>query len=160
MKTSIFLKSVLPALALCVAGIMTSCDKDDDDNNPPNQMYTISGNASGSQEVPAVTTTATGTLTGSYNATSNLLTYTISWNGLSGNITSANFYGPALSGVSAGSINNITIGTNGITGSTSGTITLADSTESHLLAGKLYYNLLTAAHTTGEIRGQVVATPN
>ena len=123
-------------------------------------MYTVSGNASGGQEVPAVTTTATGTLSGSYNATRNMLTYNISWTGLSGVITAAHFHGPAMSGASAGPIHDITIGTNGITGSTSGTITIADSTEAHLLAGRLYFNLHTALNVNGEIRGQVAATPN
>ena len=62
MKTSNFFKSVLPVLALSVSSIMTSCDKDNDDVNA-DQMYTVSGNASGGQETPAVTTSATGTLT-------------------------------------------------------------------------------------------------
>jgi len=160
MKTSNFFKSILPVLALSITSIMTSCDKDDDDDVTTDQMYTVSGNASGGQEVPAVTTTATGTLSGSYNATRNMLTYNISWTGLSGIVTAAHFHGPALSGVSASPIHDITIGTNGITGSTSGTITIADSTEAHLLAGRLYYNLHTALNVNGEIRGQVVASPN
>jgi len=159
MKTSNFFKSILPVLALSVTGIMTSCDKDDDDV-ATDQMYTVSGNASGGQEAPAVATTATGTLSGSYNATRNMLTYNISWTGLSGNISVAHFHGPALSGVTAGPIHDITIGTNGITGTTSGTITIADSTETHLLAGRLYYNLHTVLNPNGEIRGQVVATAN
>ena len=39
-----------------------------------------------------------------------------------------------------------------------GTVTLADTAEAHLLAGKVYFNLHTTSHPTGEIRGQVAAT--
>jgi hypothetical protein len=159
MKTSIFLKSIGPALALAMASFISSCDKDDDDNMN-DQMYTISGNANGAQETPPVTTAATGTLSGTYNAGTNMLTYTINWTGLSGNVTAAHFHGPAVAGVAANPIVTITIGTNGTSGSTTGSVTLADSTESHLLNGKLYYNLHTTLNPNGEIRGQVTASAN
>lgn len=158
MKTSPFFKTIIPLMALSMACVITACDKDDDDME--DKTYTISGNASGSQEVPAVTTSATGTLSGSYNARTNLLTYNITWTGLSGNVVVAHFHGPANTGVSANPIHDISISTNGMTGSTSASVTLADSTESHLLNGRLYYNLHTVLHPAGEIRGQVSATPN
>lgn len=158
MKTSLFFKTIIPLMALSMASVITSCDKEDDDID--DKTYTISGNASGSQEVPAVTTSATGALSGSYNARTNLLTYNITWTGLSGNVVVAHFHGPAIAGVSANPIHDISITTNGMTGSTSASVTLADSTESHLLNGRLYYNLHTVLHPAGEIRGQVSATPN
>lgn len=160
MKTSIFLKSIFPALALSMACIFTSCDKDDDDDNLDEKTYTISGSASGTQEVPAVATAATGTLSGSYDARTNMLTYSINWTGLSGNISVAHFHGPALTGFSAGPIHDITIGTNGTSGTTAGMLTLHDTTEAHLLGGRLYYNLHTVLNPNGEIRGQVTANPN
>jgi hypothetical protein len=137
--------------------LISSCDNDDNDDFDDN-TYSISGNASGSQEVPAVTTSATATLTGSYDADDNKLNYTINWNGLSGVISAAHFHGPALAGSSASPIHDITIGTNGVNGTTTGTITVADSTEAHLLNGKVYYNLHTVANPNGEIRGQVLLT--
>ena len=159
MKATNFFKTTMAVTALSVACIFTSCDKDDDDIDN-DKVYTISGAASGSQEVPAVTTAAAGTLTGSYDARTNMLTYSIAWTGLSGNVSVAHFHGPALAGVSANPIHDISIVTNGISGSTNGSITLADSTESHLLNGRLYYNLHTVMHPGGEIRGQVTASPN
>lgn len=159
MKTFRFFRTTMAVMALSVACIVTSCDKDDDDIDN-DQTYSISGNASGSQEVPTVATSATGTLTGNYNARTNMLTYSISWTGLSGNISMAHFHGPALAGASAGPIHDISIATNGMAGSTTGSITLADSTETHLLNGRLYYNLHTVLNPNGEIRGQVTASPN
>ena len=141
MKTSLFFKTIIPLMALSMASVITSCDKEDDDID--DKTYTISGNASGS-----------------YNARTNLLTYNITWTGLSGNVVVAHFHGPAIAGVSANPIHDISITTNGMTGSTSASVTLADSTESHLLNGRLYYNLHTVLHPAGEIRGQVSATPN
>ena len=158
MKTSMFFKTIIPLMALSMACVITSCDKDDDDMD--DKTYTISGNASGSQEVPAVATSATGTLSGSYNARTNLLTYSINWTGLSGNVSVAHFHGPADAGVSADPVHDISIMTNGMTGSTSASVTLSESTESHLLNGKLYYNLHTVLHPGGEIRGQVSAISN
>jgi hypothetical protein len=159
MKTFRFFKTTMALLAVSAVCALTSCDKEDDDVNN-DKTYAISGNASGSQETPAVTTSATGTLSGSYDSKTNMLTYSISWSGLSGNATVAHFHGPALAGVAANPIHDISIATNGINGTASGTITLADSTESHLLNGKLYYNLHTVMHPNGEIRGQVTASPN
>lgn len=159
MKTFRFFRTTMALLAVSAASVLTSCDKDDDDIDD-DQTYTISGNASGGQETPAVTTSATGTLTGSYNARTNMLTYNITWTGLSGNVSAAHFHGPALVGVSANPIHDISITTNGISGSASSSITLHDSTETHLLNGRLYYNLHTVLHPGGEIRGQVTASPN
>ena len=159
MKATFFVNTTMAAMALALACIITSCDKDDDDIDN-DEVYTLGGAASGNQEVPAVATTATGTLTGSYNARTNMLVYNITWTGLSGNVSAAHFHGPALAGVSANPIHDISIVTNGAAGSTNGSITLHDSTETHLLNGKLYYNLHTVLRPGGEIRGQVTATPN
>jgi hypothetical protein len=147
-------------LALCTAALMlTACDKDDDDDDD-RKTYTISGTASGAQEVPAVTTNATGTITGTYNAKENKLNYTINWSGLSGVASAAHFHGPAAAGISAGVLVPVDITTNGTTGTASGTVTVVDSIENALLDGKVYYNIHTVAHPTGEIRGQVSTTVN
>jgi len=159
MKTFRFFRTTMALMAVSVASIVTSCDKDEDDVDD-DQTYTISGNASGNQEVPAVATSATGTLTGSYNARTNMLNYNISWAGLSGNVVAAHFHGPALLGVSANPIHDISITTNGAGGTAIGSLTLHDSTEAHLLAGRVYYNLHTTLRPGGEIRGQVTATPD
>ena len=159
MKTRNFFSKAFIAITLLASTLLiTSCEKEDDD--AADDTYTVSGNASGSQQNPAVATSATGTLSGSYNARTNMLTYTINWTGLSGVVTVAHFHGPAAVGSNAGPLVDIGITTNGISGSTSGSVTLADSTETHLLNGKVYYNLHTATNPNGEIRGQVITTVN
>src|SRR5688572_8385388 len=64
--------------------------------------YPISGSYSGSQEVPANASTATGTITGVYNDFTNTIFYSITFSGLSSNTTAAHFHGPAAVGVGAG----------------------------------------------------------
>jgi len=159
MKTRRYFFGTFIAIGLVASTLfIASCDKED--LNVNDDTYTISGDASGAQENPAVATTATGTLSGDYDAKTNRLTYTINWTGLTGIITVAHFHGPAVAGANAGPMVDIAIGTNGISGSTSGSLTLADSTETHLLNGKVYYNLHTATNPNGEIRGQVITTVN
>jgi hypothetical protein len=162
MKINFFRKTLFSALAIAgTALIITSCDKDDDDDDDDNnKTYTISGNASGAQEVPAVTTTATGALSGTYNARTNTLDYNISWTGLSGVASAAHFHGPAAAGVSADVLVPITITTNGVAGTATGSVVIVDSVENALLDGKVYYNIHTVAHPLGEIRGQVATSSN
>jgi hypothetical protein len=142
---------------VAIAGmlVLSSCDKDDDDKDVKGAKYSLSGTASGAQEVPAVTTTASGTLTGSYDTVSKSLIYSISWTGLSGDATMAHFHGPALAGEIAAPIETLTITTNGMAGIATDTITASAALHSALMAGKVYYNVHTAAHPDGEIRSQV-----
>jgi hypothetical protein len=141
------------------AVVITSCDKDDDDDDMNNNMYTISGNANGSQMVPAVTTNGTGTITGTYNANTNVLTYTTNWSNLSGAPTSGGFFSGAsgTAGTAAGTSWTLGTGLTG-TGSFSGTMTLTDAQETQLQGGNWYYSLGTANNTNGEIRGQITTT--
>lgn len=159
MKTTNFRSRFFASMAsIAIAGtvLLSACDKDDDDNPPPvNAKYTISGAADGAQEVPAVTTTATGSLTGSYDTLSKQLIYSISWAGLSGDASMAHFHGPALAGANADVLSPLTIVTNGATGTASDTITASDALHTALLAGRVYYNIHTVANPDGEIRGQV-----
>ena len=142
---------------VAIAGMLvfSSCDKDDDDKDVKGAKYSLSGTASGALEVPAVTTTASGTLTGSYDTVSKSLIYSINWTGLSGDATMAHFHGPALAGEIAPPIETLTITTNGTVGTATDTITVSAALHSALMAGKVYYNVHTAAHPDGEIRSQV-----
>jgi hypothetical protein len=148
--------SSVAAIAIAGTLILSSCDKDDDDDmNPPNAKYSISGTASGAQEVPAITTTATGTLSGSYDTTSKTLIYSVNWSGLSGDATAAHFHGPASTTETAPPLQDLMILTNGTSGTASDTITASAALHTALVAGKVYYNVHTAANPDGEIRGHV-----
>jgi hypothetical protein len=140
-------------VVILAAGFFTACESDDMEDN----MYTISGSATGAQENPPVTTSGTANLSGSYNRDNNVLNYTVTWTGMTGPLTAAHFHGPAAVGVNAPPIFDISVTTNGVSGSASATVTLHDTTENHLLNGRLYYNLHTALYPAGEIRAQVSA---
>ena len=158
MKTKNFNRSFFASMAgVAIAGtlLLSACDKNKDDTKAPNAKYSISGAASGAQEVPAVTTSATGSLTGSYDTLSKQLIYSISWTGISGDASMAHFHGPALAGESAVALEPLTIVTNGLSGIASDTITASAALHTALLAGKVYYNVHTVANPDGEIRGQV-----
>jgi hypothetical protein len=119
--------------------------------------YPISGTYSGSQEVPANASTATGTITGIYNDFTNTIFYSITFSGLSSNTTMAHFHGPAAVGVGAG----VMIGHAGFpTAVTSGTYAasnvLTDAQEVSLLAGLVYSNIHTVNYGPGEIRAQII----
>lgn len=142
-------------LATLFSFTMISCENDDEAGN---QLYTLSGPASGVQEVPAVNTTATGNITGALDAQNKSLNYTITWTGLSGNMTAMHFHGPASAGQNRSPLITLPIVT-GTSGTASGTITnIADTTIQHFLDGRIYYNIHTTANQPGEIRGQVSAT--
>lgn len=131
------------------------CDKNDDDDDKTVSTYKVSGTASGAQEVPAVITPATGTVSGTYNSKSKMLDYTVTWNGLTTNPTGMHFHGPADPGVNAPVMVPIT----GFTVATSGTLTsmatLTPAQDSALVAGKMYYNVHTTTNPGGEIRAQL-----
>lgn len=159
MKTkNIFSRIFFASAILASVIVIPACDKDDNDDTA--QTYTLSGDGSGAQESPAVATSATSTLTGSYNTGTNRLEYTVNWTGLTGPATMVHFHGPATVGVNAGVITDLSITTAGITGTASGSLVLADTSEVHLLSGKMYYNIHTAANVDGEVRGQVITVAN
>ena len=154
-------KTFFPFLvtSLLTCSLLVACDKDDDDINDNDNMYTLSGDATGAKEIPANTTTGTATISGTYNKATNSLSYTINWTGLTGNLTAAHFHGPASATETAGPLVDITIGTNGTSGMASNTVTVTDAFESALLDGKIYYNLHTVQFPNGQVRSQVATSP-
>lgn len=151
---------LVASVAVMSAAFLSSCDKKEDNPNN-NKTYSISGNASGSQMVPSVSGNGSGTITGTYNPNTMVLSYTTNWNGLSGAPTSGGFYTGAsgANGTLVGSSWNLGTGLTS-TGSTSGQMTLTADQASQLTSGNWYYTLGTANNTNGEVRGQITATAN
>ncbi|AHY52959.1 CHRD domain-containing protein [Bradyrhizobium japonicum] len=106
----------------------------------------------GKSEVPATTTSGTGTADLDYDAASKKLSWKVTYSGLSGPATAAHFHGPAEAGKNAGVAVAIP---NASSSPVEGSATLTDAQAADLLAGKLYVNIHTAANPGGEIRGQV-----
>jgi len=120
---------------------------------------------SGARKTPPNAATATGTLDVFYTRETRLLSYTVRWSGLTGNVAAMHIHGLAPSGFIAGVFQTFTIASivkcpnNATTtcGSYSGTL-LVDGVavkENDLLNGFYYVNIHTAANPGGEIRGQI-----
>jgi len=106
-----------------------------------------------SNEVPAVDSKASGTLEATYDTASKKLTYTVNYKDLSGPATAAHFHGPADAKANAGVVVPVS---GAVTSPIKGEATLTDAQAADLAAGKLYFNVHTAANKGGEIRGQVM----
>ena len=122
----------------------------------PAAVYSLSGGIDSSQEVPVNAATGTGTILGSYDDVSNLLSWDISFSGLTGAATGMHFHGAAGAGNNAGV--QVNIGSiSGLGSPTAGSTTISASQGADLVAGLWYVNIHTVANPSGEIRGQVAA---
>ena len=107
----------------------------------------------GATEVPAKTTDGKGTVDATLDTASKVLTYTVTYSGLSGPATAGHFHGPAEPGANAGVLVPFA---SPLTSPLHGTATLTDAQVTDLQSGKVYANVHTAANPGGEIRGQMV----
>lgn len=131
------------------------------------QPAVFQASLSGDQEVPPVTTTASGSAVVTYDADSNEISFSVSYEGLSGAPTLAHIHigDPGVSGGVVLDIFDTAVGTPGTAGAFIGTKTIVDvgapvnqtaaEIEAALLDGGLYFNIHTAANPNGEIRGQI-----
>ena len=108
------------------------------------------------QEVPTpvAVSGASGSGFGTIDTVSGLLSWTISWAGLSGLAGGAHFHAPAAPGSTAGvavNVGNIS----GLTPPTTGSAILAPFQVTAFVDGLYYINVHTALNPGGEIRGQV-----
>jgi hypothetical protein len=101
-------------------------------------------------------TGAAGMIEATLSSSSNVLTWKITFSGLSGPVTAAHFHGPAMAGQNAAVV--VPIGAP-LVSPISGSTTLTPAQAADLTAGKWYVNLHTAANPSGEARGQVTVSP-
>ncbi len=117
-------------------------------------LLTVSTTLSGTSEVPANASLATGTVSGTYDKTTRQLLLTISFNELTSSISAAHIHKGAV-GVNG----PVQIGFPGIpftiSGSFTYTGTLTTTQEADLLAGLYYVNVHNSSFPGGEIRGQL-----
>jgi hypothetical protein len=109
----------------------------------------------GADEVPPNTTTGKGTATATLDTATKAFRYTVTYSGLTGSAMAAHFHGPASPGENAPPI--ITI--KSLASPIKGEATLTDPQIGDLQAGRWYFNVHTAAHPSGEIRGQLAKAP-
>lgn len=112
----------------------------------------LAASLSAKNEVPPNASAGTGSLTATFNPDTKVLTYSVTYEGLTGPAKAAHFHGPAAQGANAGVVLPFT---GSVESPIKGTATLTDAQAADLLAGKWYANVHTAANPGGEIRGQV-----
>jgi CHRD domain len=129
-------------------------------SSDPNILNLREVTLAGTNEVPAINSPATGRLTGNYNLQTNVLSFTVTWGGISGGLppSAMHFHGPARATENAGVIVNITgfPQQNTTAAPFTSTATLTDAQEVDLLGGRWYYNLHSATFPSGELRGQLL----
>ncbi len=107
----------------------------------------------GASETPPTDSAGAGTLTATLNTATKAFDYQVVYSGLSGPATMAHFHGPAAVGAKAPAVVPVKDPASPIKGEAM----LTDAQIADLEAGKWYFNVHTAAHPGGEVRGQVVA---
>ena len=106
----------------------------------------------GAQEVPAVTTGGSGSVETTFDKSTNVLTWSVAYSGLSGPVTAGHIHGPAPAGTNAGVVIPFT---GDLASPIKGKATLTAAQVADLSAGRYYVNLHTAKNPGGEIRGQL-----
>lgn len=123
---------------------------------------------SGAQEVPAVSTSASGSVSVTLSADETTITFEVTYSGLSGDLVAAHIHLPGAAGTVAAPVLPLISGTGPASGSLSGTLTSADllvadvsfaAALDAIRDGNAYANLHTAANPGGEIRGQLASLP-
>jgi len=116
------------------------------------ETITVMAHLMGSEEVPANDSQGMGMLSGTLDTETHVLKWTLTYSDLTGPAKAAHFHGPAMPGANA----PIVVPFSGALDSPyTGTATLTGPQQAELLEGKWYTNIHTAAHGSGELRGQV-----
>ncbi|NBB20418.1 CHRD domain-containing protein [Runella sp. CRIBMP] len=142
------LTQALPVFfALFTVGVMVGCKDEGPHTNPE---VKFEATLTGANEVPPVTTSATGRMEGIYNKETKTLTYTITYSGLT---PTAGHFHSGNSWETGGVVHTFSaVTTSPISGRWEG---LNQQQENLLFSGLFYANLHTAVNRGGEIRGQV-----
>lgn len=107
----------------------------------------------GANEVPSNNATAVGSIDAKYNKATNVLTYSISWSGLSGNHKGISLYNGSTT--TNGNVVKVVQSTGSPTNSLTETWTVPENLRSTVESGGIYVNILSDQYPSGEIRGQI-----
>jgi hypothetical protein len=105
----------------------------------------------GASEVPANDSKGSGKVDATFNTATKAFSYAISYSGLTGPAVAAHFHGPAAAGANGPPI----IAIDKLPSPIKGNAKLTADQAKQLMAGQWYFNVHTAAHGSGEIRGQL-----
>jgi hypothetical protein len=109
----------------------------------------------GAQQVPPVQTTGSGTANLTYDPATRVVTWSITYSGLSSPVTMSHFHGPAEVGKNANVAIWLTKQGSPVESPIKGEATLTPEQAQQFTAGEWYVNVHTRDHPAGEIRGQV-----
>jgi CHRD domain len=119
---------------------------------PPGRVI-LQAVLTGEQEVPPTTSGGAGTATAILNATTEELSWSVNYHGLSGAAVSAHIHGPSDPGKN--SVPQIDIGKSALESPIRGSAKVTAQEAEQILDGKWYVNVHTARNLGGEIRGQL-----
>ncbi len=114
----------------------------------------FTANLTGAAQTPPTDSAGTGTVTATLDTATKTFDYQVVYSGLSGPAMAAHFHGPAAVGAKGPPVVPVKNPASPIKGEA----VLTDAQIADLEAGKWYFNVHTAAHPGGEVRGQVVST--
>jgi hypothetical protein len=137
-------------VAACLTGIMTWAAP----SQAAPQSFKVT--LTGAQQVPPVQTSATATADLSYDPATRVVTWSVTYSGLSGPATMAHFHGPAAAGKNGPPVIWLTAKGKPVENPIKGEATLTPEQAQQFSAGEWYINVHTQANPGGEVRGQVV----
>lgn len=153
------INGILVYCLMALTGFAFACDKNDDEELLDNEITFNNIELLGSNEIPAVTTNGSGTLSATYNRSTKILSYTFNWTlgNTDDNTVGIHFHGPALVTENAPIVIPVENFPNSHTGSVSGeTRALTDAEEAQLLDGRWYLNIHSDTYPDGELRGNLL----
>jgi hypothetical protein len=142
-KMMSFSRRALFAAAFALAGVAAA--------NADEVSYTAK--LDGPSETPPTDSKGTGTVNAKFDTATKKLSWTVEYSGLSGPAIAAHFHGPAPVGKPAGILVPLT---GSLESPISGSATLTAEQAKALTDGMMYFNVHTAAHKPGELRGQLM----
>lgn len=130
--------------ALLFVVTFTSCKKDSNSDMESGSKVSYTGSFLKSSN--DITTSATGSVSATYDPATYQLSYTINWSGLSSEVSAMHFHdnGPVIVSIEGFSPNK--------SGLVTGTATLTTDQESDLGTGKIYVQIHTINYPAGEIK--------
>ncbi|OGX83114.1 CHRD domain-containing protein [Hymenobacter glacialis] len=146
---------------LLATGLLAATACSDDDKAvtptpaPAPALPAVTATFSGAQEVPAVTTAATGNFAGTYDRATRELRFTITYSGLTPTAGHLHTGAPGVNGAVFLPFPFNNAASTGFDSPITGTTILSPAQGTALLANGVYANLHTAARPGGEIRADL-----
>jgi len=118
---------------------------------------TFAADLSADQQTTLTNSDGTGTVKIVFDIASKMITWDVTYKGLTSPVTAVRLHGPAQPGTNGGPI--INLGADGLTSPIRGKTAIAAGHVQYLLLGWTYVSIATQRYPTGEIRGKVDVVP-